>query len=99
MATSTQHLAARSDPDLLARFVAMAEQANIPNASSWVESHMGQLVSEQVEDTQTVADIYAYAYETRENYINETPARPGINLGAVTDEHLVEAINAQYTPA
>lgn len=93
MATSTQHIAARNDPDLLARFVAIAEQVGIPNASAWVQSHMGELVSQEVEGTQTVADVYAYADDVRNQYLAATPDRPGINLGAVTDAHLSDAID------
>ena len=32
MATTADHIAANSDPDLLARFIARAEQLRIPNA-------------------------------------------------------------------
>ncbi len=94
MATTTQHINARNDPDLLDRFVASAEQAGIEDASAWVQANMGRLVSQDAEAGQTVADVHAYARETRETYIAATPLRPGENLGAVTDTHLAAAITA-----
>lgn len=92
MASTTQHINARNDPDLLDRFIAAAEQAHIDNASAWVQANMGRLVTATVADTQTVADVHAYADETRDAYIAATPARPGANLGAVTDAYLAAAI-------
>lgn len=94
MASTTQHINARNDPDLLDRFVAAAEQAGLDNASAWIQSNMGRLVTVDVADGQTVADVHAYAAENRDNYIAATPPRPGANLGAVTDTHLGAAIAA-----
>lgn len=94
MATTADHIAARSDADLLARFVAKAEQLGIPNASSWVQTHMGTLVTKTVDGNQTVTDVYAYATNVRKEYVSATPPRPGENLGAVTDSHLATAIQA-----
>lgn len=94
MATTTQHINARNDPDLLDRFIAAAEQANVENASAWVQANMGRLVTVKVDGAQTVSDVHAYADEVRDAYIKATPERPGANLGAVTDPHLLTAINA-----
>ena len=94
MATTADHIAARGDTDLYQRFVARAEQLGVENASSWVQSHMGQLVGQKVDGTQTVTDVYAYAANVRREYIAATPPRPGENMGAVTDTHLEVAINA-----
>ena len=96
MATTADHIAANSDPDLLARFIARAEQLHIPNTPVWVQSRMGQLITESVESGQTVTDVYSYAANVRKAYIDATPPRPGENLGAVTDIHLGTAINALY---
>ena len=94
MATTTQHINARTDPDLLARFVAAAEQADVPDASAWVQANMGRLVCIVVDGTQTVSDVHAYAAVSRQQYVDATPPRPGENLGAVTDTHLAAAITA-----
>lgn len=101
MASTNQHINARNDPDLLDRFIAAAEQANVPNASAWVQANMGRLVCVVVEvggegegDDKTVSDVHSYADEVRDAYIAATPARPGANLGAVTDAHMVTAITA-----
>lgn len=94
MATTADHIAARGDADLLARFIARAEQLGVENASSWVQSHMGQLIGQKIDGNQTVTDVYAYASNVRREYINATPSRPGENMGAVTDSHLGAAIEA-----
>ena len=96
MATTADHIDANSDPDLLARFIARAEQLRIPNAMVWVQSRMDKLITEPVDSGQTVTDVYAYAANVRKAYIEATPPRPGENLGAVTDLHLETAINALY---
>ncbi|WP_102193217.1 hypothetical protein [Microbacterium aurantiacum] len=104
MATTNQHINARNDPDLLDRFVAAAEQANVENASAWVQARMGRLVSVVVEvggegagDDKTVSDVHAYADEVRDAHLAATPARPGANLSAVTDANLTTAITAVQT--
>ncbi len=96
MATTADHIAANSDPDLLARFIARAEQLRIPNAMVWVQSGMGRLITSAVAGDQTVTDVYAYAANVRKEYLANTPPRPGENLGAVTDSHLETAIQALY---
>lgn len=98
MATTTQHINARNDPDLLDRFIATAEMAGIDDASAWVQANMGRLVTVEVDGTKTVSDVHAYADEVRDVYIAQTPPRPGQNLGAVTDSHLIAAI-ASLRPA
>lgn len=94
MATTTQHINARNDPDLLDRFIAAAEQADVADASRWVQANIGRLVAQDVDGTQVIADVHAYAHDVREAHLAATPPRPGQNLGAVTDTHLVTAINA-----
>lgn len=94
MASSVQFMRARGDDDLLARFVATAEQAGVDNASAWIQANMAKLVNTVVQDGQTVADVFAYAYDSREAALKAIPERAGINLGAVTDTHLVAAIEA-----
>lgn len=94
MASTTQHINARNDPDLLARFIAAAEQADVADASAWIQANMGRLVCVEVDSGQTVSDVHAYADATRQAYIDATPERPGANLSAVTDANLAAAIAA-----
>lgn len=96
MATTADHMAARGDQNLLNRFIARAEMMGIPNASSWIQSNMGLLVTQAVDGTQKVTDVYAYAANVRKEYVEATPPLPGENLGAVTDSHLEVAISALY---
>ncbi len=97
MATTTQHINARNDPDLLDRFIAAAEQQGFENASTWIQARMGKLVTQEVDGSQTISDVHAYAENVRKEYIENTPQRPGADLGAVTDAHLVAAIGAVQT--
>lgn len=93
-ATTTQHMNARGDQDLLNRFIAKAEMMGVENPAGWVQAHMGNLIVQTVDGTQTVSDVHAYADEVRRTYIANTPQSPGLNLGAVTDAHLQTAIEA-----
>jgi hypothetical protein len=94
MANTAQHLKARGDQDLAARFHAAAEQLGIEDAAGWAYARMGKLVTQVVSGDQTIADVYAYADETRKAYIAATPDPPGANLGSVTDAFLTTAIQA-----
>lgn len=98
MANTKQHILTRNDSDLVARFIAQAEMMNIPNPQNWVTNNMSKLIAVDVEGTQSVADVYSYAREVREQYIENIPELPGQNLGAVTDEHLEAAIDAVLSP-
>ena len=93
MANLAQHMEARNDQDLRARFIAGAEQAGISNAAAWVDAQLGKLVSVDLGET-TVADVHAYAVAT----YNPTP-RPGVNPAAVTDVQIAQAIAAVSAPA
>lgn len=87
MATLAEHIAARNDTELLARFVAAAEVAGIDNPQWWAEQHRGELVTAKVDDDHTVSDVHAYAVATYQ----PTP-RPGVNPAAVTDDHIKAAV-------
>ena len=92
MATLDQHITARRDPDLLARVIAAAEQADVPNPQMWAEANIGRIVSVEIgqgNDAATVADVHAYAVATYE----PTP-RPGENPAAVTDDQVRAAVAA-----
>lgn len=86
MATLAEHIAARNDVDLLARFVAAAEVAGIDNPQGWAEQHRGELVAAPIDGT-TCADVHAYAVATYQ----PTP-RPGANPAAVTDDQIKAAV-------
>lgn len=84
----------RDDLDLQQRFIAKAEMMGIPNAAQWVGSNITLLITEVVQEGQTIGDVYSYAREVRDTHIATTPPPPGKNLGAVTDAHLETAITA-----
>lgn len=88
MATLAEHIAARNDADLLARFVAAAEMAGIDNPQGWAEAHRGEIVCAKIGDT-TVSDVHAYAVATY-----QPTSRPGANPAAVTDQQIIAAVNA-----
>lgn len=88
MATTAQHNAARNDTDLLARLIAAAEKAGVPNAQQWVETNRGALVAADI-DGSTLADVHAYAVAT----YDPTP-RPGEDAAKITDVQLTAAIEA-----
>ncbi len=95
MASTAQHIAARSDADLLARFIAAAEMdgsLGTDDVSSWVQRNLGALITAPVDGTTTVTDVYAYALDVRNTALAALPPLPGINPGAVTDIHLATAI-------
>lgn len=98
MANTNQFISTKSDPDLLQRLIAAAEMKQIPDAAIWVQQNMALLISEDVQDGQTIADVYSYAKEVRDQHIATTPPAPGANLGAVTDAHMNTAIDAIYVP-
>ena len=87
MATLNEHISARNDADLLARFVAAVEVAGIDNPQGWAEAHRGELVAAKVDDDNTVSDVHAYAVATYQ----PTP-RPGANPAAVTDPQIMAAV-------
>ena len=99
MATTAQHIAARNDADLLARLVAAAEMAGIPDAESKVRSQLGALVAVEVGGGQTVADVHAYAALNRESAVAALPPPPGADPSAVTDDQLAVAVATLVSPS
>lgn len=96
MATTTEFIAATSDGDLLRRAIAAAQIAGVANAQAWVEANFGKIIAQTVspagDPVQTVADVYAYALNVRNQAVAALPVPPGQNLGAVTDANLATAI-------
>lgn len=101
MATTAEHIAAREDLDLQLRLIAAAEQMGIENAQGKIVSSLGAIISAPIkvngEDT-TVTAVHAYADAVRKEALAAIPAPPGLNPGAVTDDHLRAAIAAIVTP-
>ena len=98
MSTTSEHIAARDDLDLQLRLIAAAEQMGIPNAQSAVVSVLGSLISKTVtvngEET-SLAQVHAYAASVRRDLLaSEAAMPPGLNPGAVTDDHLRAALAA-----
>jgi len=96
--TTAQHIAARNDANLAARLTAVAEQAQIPNAETFVQMNMGRLVSAPIEGDTTVTAVHAYAAEVYRVAVSELPPPPGLNPAAVTDAQLAEAVMAVWQP-
>ena len=92
MATTAQHITARSDTDLLARLIAASEQAGISNAQQAVEQNLGLLIAAPVAEGQCIADVHAYATTVRQEALAAVPPAPGANPSAVTDAHLASAV-------
>ncbi|QHB37030.1 hypothetical protein QDA00_gp73 [Microbacterium phage Matzah] len=103
MPTTNEHIEARDDLDLQRRLIAAAEQMEIPNAQSAVVSVLGTLISRPIivngEET-TITRVHAYAAGVRREHLADDRALPpGLNPGAVTDDHLRAALTAVIQPA
>lgn len=94
--TTAQHIAARNDKDLFDRFVAVAEQQHILNATEFVRSAIGDLVSTPIDGESTVTSVHAYATAVYEAALAALPPKPGLNPAAVTDAQLLAAVNAVW---
>ena len=95
--TTAQHIAARNDQDLRDRLVAVAEQAQVPNAASFVDQNLGKLVSADIGGT-TVTAVHAYASQVYQDAVAALPPKPGLNPAAVTDAQLADAVTAVWQP-
>jgi len=89
--STTDFLAATSDPDLIARIQAAAQLAGVPNAAQWALAHLDALC---LHDDAAIISAYAYAAAVRREHIDATPAPAGSNPGAVTDAMLTAAVEA-----
>ncbi|QDH93280.1 hypothetical protein QC999_gp70 [Microbacterium phage Cressida] len=98
MPTTNEHIEARDDLDLQHRFIAAAEQMDVPNAASAVASALGALISRPITvngEQTSVTQVHAYAAAVRREHLADPKALPpGLNPGAVTDDHLRAAIAA-----
>jgi hypothetical protein len=96
--TTAQHMAARDDKDLLARLIAAAEQAHIPNPESFVRTNVGKLISTEIAGGATITAVHAYASTVYQDAVSQLPPAPGVNPAAVTDQQLTQAIQAVWGP-
>lgn len=94
--TTAQHIAARDDQDLMARLIASAEQAHIPNPESFVRQNVGRLISTEIVGGTTVTAVHAYASTVYAEALAALPPKPGLNPAAVTDNQLAEAVQAVW---
>ena len=90
--STADYRAARSDSELLSRFIAQAEMMGIPNAASVVQNNYMTLLNSDVANGSTIAYIYAYAHTSRENYIKATPPPAGVDPAGVLDSYLKTAL-------
>lgn len=90
--TTAQHIAARDDEDLVSRLVAIAEQAHIPEPSSFVRTQVGRIISTDIGGGTTITAVHAYASSVYQDAVDLLPPKPGINPAAVTDEQLMSAV-------
>lgn len=96
--TTAQHIAARDDEDLVARLIATAEQAGIPNPDSFVRTNVGKIISTETVPGSTITTVHAYASAVRQTAVDALPEVPGKDPAAVTDEQLTAAIQAVWDP-
>lgn len=87
------------DADLKERVTVLAAEMGISNPESWVAANMLTLAATEVDgESNTVASIYEYAYETYEKALAALPEKPGKNPGAVTDTHIRHALEKLRAP-
>lgn len=102
MSTTFQHIAARDDRDLIDRLIAAAEQVGIADARTAVMTALPDLIAKPIEvngEETTITTVHAYADSVRRDYLaDERALPPGLNPGAVTDDHLAAAISAVLVP-
>lgn len=84
-------IAAAGDAQLLARATAILEARGV--TASALASQMGHLVALPVQDGRNIADVYEYASVNRAAALAAVPPEVGTDLAAVTDAHLVTALD------
>ena len=95
MATSVIIVEAAKDSDLKERTKALLalnqkEEYNTQNISNTVDSIMLQLVGQDIDNGQTIADVYAYKKVSVAQVITAPVADPT----AITDTHILTALKA-----
>lgn len=96
MANSLAINAASRDNDLRERAIALAAQLGAPNPQMLVESNLSRIAAAPVGDGDaTVASVYEYANTIYQAELSKLQ-RPGLNLSAVTDPHLIHALKSVF---
>ena len=87
MASLSAISVASKDEDLIDRFVSAAAAIGVENPQTWVHVNMRTLVTKPISSgiSETIADVYTYARETR-------PPAPGANPSAVLDDYILYAV-------
>ena len=96
--STAQHMAARDDTDLLARLIAAAEQAHIPEAAAFIRISVGNIISTDIGNGSTITSVYSYSAAARADAVAALPLKPGLDPAAVTDTQLSQAIQAVWAP-
>lgn len=96
--TTAQHIAAREDEHLVARLIAAAEQAHIPEPATFVRNNIGKLISTKIGEDTTITTVHAYASHVREAALKQLPPEPGLDPAAITDQQLFQAVSAAWAP-
>ena len=93
MATSVIIVEAAKDSDLKERTKALLalnqkEEYNTQNISNTVDNIMLQLVGQDIDNGQTIADVYAY----KKASVAQVITAPGADPAAITDTHILAAL-------
>lgn len=92
-------IAAFADNDLYERMVALG--ATLKMTPQQIADARWQLViaPAAATGTDTIASVYAYAMDVRNQAVAALPPLPGANPAAVTDDQILYALGATITPA
>lgn len=91
--SSAALIAAAQDQDLLERMVALG--ATMSMGRGEITEAMSRLAATPVDDTgdNTIASVHEYAAVQRAQALAAVPPPPGQNYQAVTDAHILYALN------
>ena len=96
MATLSENNRAASDPRLLRRIIGAAHAERIPNAQSWAEMNVAEIVTTTVTvfgSSTTLADLHTFAVASFE--IGKHP-EPGDDANKNADEAFYAAVQAVH---
>lgn len=96
--TSAALIAAFADNDLYERIVALG--ATLKLTPQQIADARWKLViaPAAATGTDTIASVYAYALDVRNQAVAALPPMPGKNPAAVTDDQILHALAATITP-
>ena len=108
MATLNDINIASRDQDLRERSAAAAAEAGVMSPENWVADRARALVSQVVQDGQTITDVFAFAVARQKAFLasttldlwsGEVMLPPGLNPAAVTDPYIEHAVSWVRTEA